>query len=622
MKVAMAAKNTSTILTKVRSLMKNKAHVSEPLNAYIVPSGDAHMSEYIAPCDCRRPFVSGFDGSAGTAVITEHEAKMWTDGRYFLQAEKQMDGNWALMKDGLPSTPTQGEWLSKVLPVGGKVGVDPFLMSAEVWTPLARTLKSNGHSLVPVAENLIDLVWSDQPDPPSNSLMVLENYYTGCSWQDKVVDVREKMKEKNAGALVISALDEIAYLFNMRGSDIEYNPVFFAYAVVTMDSVHLFTNPERIDKKVRSHLHLDMPPENEGVKVTIAPYNNVKNFVADLVDNVSGKIWISDKSSYGLVSSIPKLRRLIAASPLALMKAVKNAQEIEGMRRAHVKDAVTLCEYFSWLERNVPLGTVTEVSAASQLENIKHGQEDYVSLSFATISSTGSNGAVIHYHPSPETDKTLSTEEIYLCDSGAQYRDGTTDVTRTMHFGTPSDYEKECFTRVLKGHINLCRSVFPNGLKGTLLDSFARAALWEAGLDYLHGTGHGVGSFLNVHEGPCGIHQRINPHEVPLQEGMILSDEPGYYEDGKFGCRIENLVLVVKKETKYNFREKGFLTFEPITLVPIQQKMIEASLLTQEEIDWLNEYHTRCREVVGAELQRQRKKDAYNYLVRESQLIG
>ncbi|WAR20846.1 XPP1-like protein, partial [Mya arenaria] len=426
---------------------------------------------------------------------------MWTDGRYFLQAEKQMDGNWALMKD-------------------------------EVWTPLARTLKSNGHSLVPVAENLIDLVWSDQPDPPSNSLMVLENYYTGCSWQDKVVDVREKMKEKNAGALVISALDEIAYLFNMRGSDIEYNPVFFAYAVVTMDSVHLFTNPERIDKKVRSHLHLDMPPENEGVKVTIAPYNNVKNFVADLVDNVSGKIWISDKSSYGLVSSIPKLRRLIAASPLALMKAVKNAQEIEGMRRAHVKDAVTLCEYFSWLERNVPLGTVTEVSAASQLENIKQFVIVVIWTGGLCQSEFCHN---IQHSPSPETDKTLSTEEIYLCDSGAQYRDGTTD---------------ECFTRVLKGHINLCRSVFPNGLKGTLLDSFARAALWEAGLDYLHGTGHGVGSFLNVHEGPCGIHQRINPHEVPLQEGMILSDEPGYYEDGKFGCRIENLVLVVKKETK------------------------------------------------------------------------
>lgn len=618
----MPAKSTKVILSKLRSRMRNKAYVSEPLHAYIVPSGDAHQSEYIAPCDCRRAFVSGFDGSAGTAVITEHEARLWTDGRYFLQAEKQLDDNWTLMKDGLPTTPSQGDWLSKVLPMGGRVGVDPFLMATETWKPLSKLLKSNGHHLVPVSQNLIDLVWEDQPPPPCNNLMVLEPSYTGKSWEEKITLVREKLKEKRADALVVTALDEVAYLFNMRGSDIEYNPVFFAYAVVTLEYVYLFIDgKDRLDNKVLHHLNLGTKNGDKSVKITIAPYGDVKSFVADLPKNLQGKIWISDKSSFGLVNSIPKLRRLSQPSPIALMKAVKNETEINGMKRAHIRDAVTLCEFFSWLEQNVPSGNVTEVSAADKLEQIKKGQDDYVSLSFATISSTGPDGAIIHYHPLPETDKPLSTEEMYLCDSGAQYKDGTTDVTRTMHFGTPSDFEKECFTRVLKGNINLCTAIFPNGVKGQLLDSLARTALWEVGLDYLHGTGHGVGAFLNVHEGPCGIHQRIM-HETPLQEGMILSDEPGYYEDGKFGVRIENVVLIVKCDTVYNFREKGFLTFEPLTLVPIQRKLIDASLLTKKEIDWINDYHSKCREIVGAELQRQGKTAAHKYLMRETELIG
>lgn len=617
----MPSKSTTMILSRLRALMKNKAYVSEPVHAYIVPSGDAHQSEYIAPCDCRREFVSGFNGSAGTAVITEHEAALWTDGRYFLQADKQLDENWTLMKDGLPTTPSQGDWLSKVLPMGGRVGVDPFLMAAETWRPLSKLLKSNGHHLVAVNQNLVDLVWQDQPPPPCNSLMVLEHSYTGKSWQEKVQIVRGKMVEKKADAFIVTALDEVAYLFNMRGSDIEYNPVFFAYAVITMNYVHLFIDADRLDEKVQHHLNLGAQDVPDNLKIIVAGYDEVKSFVADLPKNVPGKIWISDKSSAGLVNSIPKLQRLSQPSPIALMKAVKNEAEIAGMKRAHIKDAVTLCEFFSWLEQNVPLGNVTEVSAANKLEEIKRGQEDYVSLSFGTISSTGADGAIIHYKPSPETDKTLSTEEIYLCDSGAQYKDGTTDVTRTMHFGTPSDYEKECFTRVLKGHINLSTVIFPNGVKGQLLDSLARTALWDAGLDYLHGTGHGVGAFLNVHEGPCGIHQRIM-HECPLQEGMILSNEPGFYEDGKFGCRIENVVIIVKCDTKYNYKEKGFLTFEPLTLVPIQQKMIDASLLTQKEIDWLNDYHTKCQEVVGEELRRQGKTAAYNYLMRETQLIG
>ncbi|KAL3865143.1 hypothetical protein ACJMK2_006764 [Sinanodonta woodiana] len=616
----MAAKCTTEILARLRTLMRKTS--AGPIHAYIVPSGDAHQSEYIAPCDSRRAFITGFTGSAGTAVITMKEAALWTDGRYYLQAEQQMDTNWKLMKDGSVTTPSQGEWLSQVLEEGNCVGVDPYLLSVETWNPLSKLLKSNGLSLVPVMENLIDQVWDDRPFPPRNSLLVLTEAYTGKNWKTKVKEVREKLAEKKAGAQILTALDEIAWLFNLRGSDIEYNPVFFAYAVITMQDIYLFLDEDRLDNRVKKHLELKGTSIENGINITTKPYEDVKAFVGNLADEVKGKIWVSDKSSYGLVQNVPKIKRLMQPSPVSLMKAVKNSVEIEGMKRAHVKDAVTLCEFFSWLEKEVPKNSVTELSAAEKLEKIKQGQEDYVSLSFSTISSVGSNGAIIHYRPTPETDKHLNINEIYLCDSGAQYRDGTTDVTRTMHFGTPTAHEQECFTRVLKGHISLSTVIFPNGLKGHMLDSLARTSLWETGLDYLHGTGHGVGAFLNVHEGPCGIAQRINLQEVPLQEGMIVTDEPGYYEDGKFGVRIENCVLVIKAETKFNFKDKGFLTFEPITLVPIQTKMINPSLLTQKEIDWVNDYHAKCRDIVGAELKLQDKQEALEWLLRETEPIG
>lgn len=615
----MTAKNTTGILSRLRTLMKG---LPEPIQAYIIPSGDAHQSEYIAPCDCRRMYVSGFTGSAGTAVVTETKAALWTDGRYFLQAERQMDSNWTLMKMGLTTTPTQAEWLAKELPVGGKVGVDPYLMSLDAWKPMCKHLKSTGRSMLPVTQNMVDLVWDDQPDPPTSSLLILSRDYTGKNWEDKVTAIRGKMKNEKCGALVVTALDEVAYLFNLRGSDIEYNPVFFSYAVITQDSVNLFISDDKLDASVNQHLQLNGSNGLAKVKVTIHDYGAIGKFVAGLSDSIDGKIWISSKSSYALSNSIPKTRRVELPSPIAQMKAVKNAVEIQGMRRAHIKDAVTLCEYFSWLEKEIPKGHITEVSAADKLEEIKKDQEDYVSLSFTTISSTGEHGAVIHYKPTEETDRVLTTEELYLCDSGAQYRDGTTDVTRTIHFGTPSDFEKECFTRVLKGHINLSSVVFPNGVKGHSLDTLARTALWEAGLDYMHGTGHGVGSFLNVHEGPCGISSRVSLTDVALEEGMVLSDEPGYYEDGKFGVRIENLVVVKKAKTKNNFRDKGFLTFEPLTLVPIQTKMICPSLLSEREIEWLNTYHSTIRDVIGAELKRQGKQTALDWMLKETEPLG
>ncbi|KAI7791471.1 xaa-Pro aminopeptidase 1 isoform X1 [Triplophysa rosa] len=618
---AMSPKITVELLRQLRQAMRNGKYITEPIQAYIVPSGDAHQSEYIAPCDCRREFICGFNGSAGTAIVTEQHAALWTDGRYFLQASQQMDNNWTLMKMGLKETPTQEDWLISVLPENSKVGVDPWIIAADQWKNMAKALSGAGHSLVAVQDNLIDAIWEDRPPRPSTKLIALGLKYTGLSWQDKILSLRGKMAERKISWFVVTALDEIAWLFNLRGSDIEYNPVFFAYAVIGMSSIKLFVDSKRLlEPAVRAHLELDSQSKPE-LTVQCFPYESVYTELQAVCAALTPKekIWICDKASCALTQVIPKVHRsAIPYTPFCLAKAVKNPTEIQGMKMAHIKDAVALCELFAWLEEEIPKGTVTEISVADKAEELRSQQKEFVGLSFPTISSVGPNGAIIHYRPLPETNRTLSLNELYLIDSGAQYLDGTTDVTRTVHFGNPSDYEKECFTYVLKGHIAVSAAVFPNGTKGHLLDSFARAALWESGLDYLHGTGHGVGCFLNVHEGPCGISYKTFADE-PLEAGMIVSDEPGYYEDGSFGIRLENVVLVIPIKTKYNYRNRGSLTFEPLTLVPIQLKLINTDLLTQKERDWVNDYHRKCRETVGAELQRQGRKEALDWLMRETQ---
>uniref|UniRef100_A0A671KUT3 Xaa-Pro aminopeptidase 1 n=1 Tax=Sinocyclocheilus anshuiensis TaxID=1608454 RepID=A0A671KUT3_9TELE len=592
----MSPKITVELLRHLRQAMKNSKYITEPIQAYIVPSGDAHQSEYIAPCDCRHEFICGFNGSAGTAIVTEQHAALWTDGRYFLQASQQMDNNWTLMKMGLKETPSQEEWLISVLPENSKVGVDPWIIAADQWKNMSKALSNAGHSLVAVQDNLIDAIWEDRPPRPSTKLIDLGLKYNGLTWQDKVTALRGKMAERKVSWFVVTALDEIAWLFNLRGSDIEYNPVFFAYAIIGISNIKLFVDSKRLlHPAVQEHLELDSPSKPE-LTIQCFPYESVYTELQAVCAALAPKekMWICDKASCALTRVIPKAHRsAIPYTPLCLAKAVKNPTEIQGMKMAHIKDAVALCELFAWLEKEIPKGTVTEISVADKAEELRSQQKDFVGLSFPTISSVGPNGAIIHY------------------------RDGTTDVTRTVHFGTPSDYEKECFTYVLKGHIAVSAAVFPNGTKGHLLDSFARASLWDSGLDYLHGTGHGVGCFLNVHEGPCGISYKTFADE-PLEAGMIVSDEPGYYEDGSFGIRLENVVLVIPAKTKYNYRNRGSLTFEPLTLVPIQLKMINTDLLTQKERDWVNDYHRKCREAVGAELERQGRKVALDWLIRET----
>ncbi|XP_023236051.1 xaa-Pro aminopeptidase 1-like isoform X1 [Centruroides sculpturatus] len=615
----MAVKNTTAILNRLRSVMKNTSYVNEILHAYIVPSGDAHQSEYIAAPDKRREYVSNFSGSAGVAVITEEKAALWTDGRYFLQAEKELDSNWLLMKDGITGTPTQGEWLAKVLPCGGRVGVDPSLISYDSWKPLATHLAHSGHKLVPIQQNLIDVIWENKPSYPVKVIEPLPLSFAGKSWESKVSEVREEMTQKESSILVVTALDEIAWLLNLRGSDIDYNPVFFSYVLLTMDSIYLFIDSEKCTSDV--HRHLQSTSGNR-VKITMQPYNAIRDTLSTLLSQQTGKVWISNTSSYSLVSLVPENQRIDSPNPILLKKAIKNDTEIKCMNKAQVKDAVAVCEFFAWLEKEIAMNEVTELSAAAKLEEFRKEQENFVGLSFETISASGPNGAIIHYTPSKETNRVINIDEIYLCDSGGQYKDGTTDITRAWHFGTPSMFEKECYTRVVKGHISIASAIFPKLTKGQMLDTLARKALWDAGLDYLHGTGHGVGSYLNVHEGPMGISWKYRPDDPGLQEGMVLSNEPGYYEDGQFGIRIESLMIVKKADTKYNFKELDFLTFEIITLVPIQTKLLEPSMLTAEEFEWLDNYHQLCRDVIGKELKRQGKLQAHQWLLKETQPLG
>ncbi|XP_068708734.1 xaa-Pro aminopeptidase 1-like [Montipora foliosa] len=617
-------KQTGHLLRQLRSLMKSKNHLSEAIHAYIIPSGDAHQNEYLASCDLRREFISGFSGSAGTAVVTDTKAALWTDGRYYLQAENQLDSNWILMKDGLPDTPSQEEWLIQELPTGSKVGVDPWVITHGLWHKMHQELLSAGLSLVFTEKNLVDLVWEDhdRPDPPNEGLMVLDISFTGKSWHDKVQEVRMTLAKKKADVLVVTALDEIAWLFNLRGSDVDFNPVFFAYVMIKQDEIMLFIDASKIDKAVFKHLGLDSSDGFSNTKVTVCPYEGIWAAVNETAKSGS-RIWLSSSSSAALARLSPKSRLISEpSSPLARSKAIKNAVEIEGMRQAHIRDAVALCEYFSWLEQEVPKDELTEITGATKLEELRREQENFVSLSFETISAVGSNGAIIHYRPAEETDRLITNQELYLCDSGAQFKDGTTDVTRTWHFGVPTKWERECFTRVLKGHIALAQAVFPNKTTGHRLDTLARMALWDAGLDYLHGTGHGIGSFLNVHEGPQSISYRSRQNEAPLEAGMMVTDEPGYYEDGAFGIRIESVLLVKPVELENNFKNRGYLGFEPITLFPIQTKLLLPSMLTSEEIDWINWYHGLCAEKVGAALREQGRTSALNWLLKETVPLG
>ncbi|KAI9345120.1 peptidase M24, structural domain-containing protein [Pilaira anomala] len=566
---------TTDRLASLRELMKE-----HDVDVFLAPSEDAHQSEYIADCDKRRHWISGFTGSAGFAVITLKEAALFTDGRYFLQASQQLDNNWTLMKQGNPGVPTWQEYLVKNVPSGSRIGLDPKLINAgnlnSGRSSIDVTTSNLGILFSPLKENLIDLAWGkDRPESPKDKIFVQPVKYTELKTyfffeltrQDnsgKLKDLRDYIGSKNAYGTIVSALDEIAWLFNLRGSDIECNPVFFSYAVVSEKDAILYVDLDKVTEEVKEHL---------GSLVTVRPYSELFHELKELdlnaVEVAVGETNVLEERSF-----------------VTDAKAIKTPEELEGMRACHLRDGAALVRYFAWLEDKLLAGEkLDEVDGADRLELFRKEQEHFVGLSFATISSTGPSGAIIHYKPEKETCKVIDPTQIYLCDSGGQYYDGTTDVTRTFHFGTPTEYEKRCFTRVLQGHIAIDEAVFPKGTTGYLLDPFARQALWKDGLNFLHGTGHGVGCFLNVHEGP---------------HGMTVTDEPGYYEDGKFGIRIENVILVKDVDTPNNFGGRGYLGFEHITIAPVGLNLIDVELLSPSEIKWVNAYHQECLEKLSS----------------------
>ncbi|KAI8366488.1 peptidase M24, structural domain-containing protein [Choanephora cucurbitarum] len=578
---------TTDRLASLRALMKE-----HEVDAYLVPSEDAHQSEYIADCDKRRHWISGFTGSAGSAIVTETEAALFTDGRYFVQAAQQLDDNWTLMKQGLPDVPKPREYLVKHVRAGSRIGLDPTLVSAVVARQLKDELKSVGSSLVPISQNLVDLAWGkDRPASPQDRVFVQPIQYTGQSVQDKLKQVYEHIEKQQAYGIVISALDEIAWLFNLRGSDIECNPVFFSYAIVKASEAILYLDSDKVTDEVKAHL--------DESSVILKPY---KQFFADIkeLDLGEKKLLVNDKTSLAIEVAVGESNILEERSFVTDAKAIKTKEELDGMRACHLRDGAALVQYFAWLEQKLAAGEkLSEVDGADRLEQFRAAQEHFVGLSFDTISSTGSNGAIIHYKPERDTCKIIDPNHIYLCDSGGQYRDGTTDVTRTLHFGAPTAYEKRCFTRVLQGHIAIDEAVFPKGTTGYLLDPFARAPLWKDGLNFLHGTGHGVGSFLNVHEGPHGIGLHVHYNDTPLAAGMTVTNEPGYYEDGSFGIRIENVILVKDADTPHNFGNRGYLSFEHVTIAPIGRNLIDVDLLSPSEKKWVNDYHQECLAKLG-----------------------
>ncbi len=556
----------------------------EKISAWIIPSEDPHQSEYVAERWRGRAFITGFTGSAGTAVFLKDKAGLWTDGRYFLQAEKQLENSGiTLFKMGMPGTPTVNEWLNENLKKGDVISFEPELFSESYVRGMKKDFIKASIEIKP-QKDILNEIWKERPAMPENKAFLLKDEFAGISRKTKIENVRETFKKDSIDTLFLSSLDDIAWLYNLRGSDIECNPVVISYAAVDKDNAFFFVDKAKFDVSEIKSL------ENDGIAVK--DYGNVWDYLKSLKKKT---VSINPaKNSHAVFDAVPDSAALVEeASVTTAMKAQKNCAEIDGMRNAHLKDGVAMAKFLFWLEKSVPLGTVTEISAAKQLEEFRAEGKDYLYPSFETISGFGEHGAIIHYAPTPESDVTLN-DGVYLVDSGGQYLDGTTDITRTVALGDVSDEAKIDFTLVLKGHIDLAMVMFPKGMTGAHLDILARRALWDELKNYNHGTGHGVGACLNVHEGPQTISPRYNG--VKLEEGMITSNEPGYYRAGEYGIRIENLVLTVKAgEGEYG----EFLSFETLTLCPIDIDMIVAQMLTEDQKEWLNSYHQNVYEQIS-----------------------
>ena len=573
-------------LAALRELMKKNS-----VDAYIIPTDDFHSSEYVGAYFKTREFMSGFTGSAGTLVVMSDRALLWTDGRYFIQAEAELSGSGIkLMKSGQEGVPKISEFLKENLADGSTVGFDGRTVSIDFADKLEKNLADKN-----VSYNYdLDLagdVWTDRPELSSEPVWEMPVSYVGERRCDKLSRIREKMKAEEADIFLVSALDEIAWTLNLRGNDIPCNPVFLSYMLIFHDKGLLYVNEKILSEEIIKDLSDD--------GVYIRPYNDIYR---DLKEMQVGQIILYDGkvTNYKLKMSIPNRQKTVdKTSPIELMKAVKNPTEYENEKLAHIKDGVAVTRFIYWLKNEADKLTTTEISAAAKLEEFRQQEEGYLGPSFDTIAAYGPHGAIVHYEPTEETNISLKPESFLLVDSGGQYMEGTTDITRTITLGPLTEEEKKAYTLVLMGHLNLAAAKFLYGTRGENLDYVAREPLWRYGMDFNHGTGHGVGYFLNVHEGPNRIHFKITddrPHSAIFEEGMITSDEPGLYIEGKFGIRHENLLLCRKGEKN----EYGqFMYFENLTWVPFDREAIDTSLMSDREIKLLNDYHEQVYEKIS-----------------------
>uniref|UniRef100_A0A8C4E9H6 X-prolyl aminopeptidase (aminopeptidase P) 2, membrane-bound n=1 Tax=Dicentrarchus labrax TaxID=13489 RepID=A0A8C4E9H6_DICLA len=569
------AVNTTLQLQALREQMLHRN-----ISAYIIPGTDAHLSEYIAPRDARVAFMSGFTGSAGTAVVTQTKATLWTDSRYWVQAERQMDCNWELEKDGrgdhilITSTP-----LHWVLHYNKHSHCSLFLIDS------IYTVQSSNRSLKSIPLNLVDQVWKERPPIPPDNLTHLPKR----SWQMKVEHIRNQIMDNpyEPTALLLSALDETAWLFNLRGNDIPYNPFFYSYTLLTMDEIWLFVHMDRVTDELKKYLNSSC---TGSLCVQLKGYDTVRDHLKEYVAQPGIKVWIgTEYTNYALYELITPEDKLLTSSysPVLTTKAVKDETEQRILRDAHVCDLHTdiLRLYTSTYSRGP---------------------------SFETISASGPNAALAHYSPTAETSRRLTVDEMYLVDSGGQYLDGTTDITRTVHWGTPTPMQREAFTRVLMGNIEISRTIFPSGTRGANMEMLGRRALWEVGLNYGHGTGHGVGNYFGVHEWPVGFQS----NNIPFRSGMFTSIEPGYYKENDFGIRIEDVAVIVPVHTKYG---NNYLTFDTVSLVPYDRKLIDTSLLSSQQLQWLNTYYETIRRLMGPELDKQGLHEEKDWMLRNTE---
>ena len=566
-------------LVALRRWMKENA-----LTAFIFPSSDPHDSEYVADHWKTREWISGFSGSAGTAVVTLQHAALWTDSRYFIAAAKELVGSeYQLMKERMAGTPSISEWLASELAEYEKpiVGVDGSVNTYADVADLKQSLATKGNMLVRCTGDPMDVLWTDRPVIPDNKVCLHPLKYAGETTESKLSRIRESLVKQGADGLLVTALDEIAWVLNLRGSDVHCNPVFVSYLLISSNNATLYINREKLPEDVCEYLSTE--------NIDVEEYESVENGLK----KYTGKSLLIDihSTNYALSTAVDSDKIHVGTSPIPMMKAIKNEVEQDGFRAAMLRDGVAMVKFLAWIKGAVEAGGQTEITLADRLEALRAEQQHFKGISFDTIVGYEAHGAIVHYEATPETDISIEPHGFVLIDSGAQYEDGTTDITRTIALGELTDEQRRVYTLVLKGHIQLDLCRFPSGACGSQIDAIAREPMWREGYNYLHGTGHGVGSYLNVHEGPHQIRMEWRP--APLQAGMTVTNEPGLYLEGKFGVRIENTLLIVPAETT-DFGD--FLKFETLTLAPIDTMPIVLDLLTEEERLWINNYHRRVFE--------------------------